>query len=85
MCGGGVAQSLFMLASARELLVPFFRLLVWCDRQIRTHDPPCRKRTLNQLSYRGGLEMMGKEMTSNEVPNSKISKADKKRGKMIKR
>ena len=49
-----LAQPLFMRASARELLVPFFTPLVWCGRGIRTHDLPLRKRTLYQLSYRGG-------------------------------
>ena len=44
-----------MRASARELLVPFFTPLVWCGRGIRTHDLPLRKRTLYQLSYRGGI------------------------------
>ena len=49
-----LAQTPFMRASARELLVPFFTPLVWCGRGIRTHDLPLRKRTLYQLSYRGG-------------------------------
>ena len=46
----------FMQASARELLVPFFTPLIWCCRRIRTHDLPLRKRTLYQLSCRGGIE-----------------------------
>ena len=49
-----LAQPLFMRASARELLVPFFTPLVWCGRGIRTHDLPLRKQTLYQLSYRDG-------------------------------
>ena len=44
----------FMRASARELLVPFFTPLVWCCPGIRNQDLPLRKRTLYQLSYRGG-------------------------------
>ena len=51
-----------MRASARELLVPFFTPLVWCGRGIRTHDLPLRKRTLYQLSYRGG-DREGGEMS----------------------
>ena len=47
-----------MRASARELLVPFFTPLVWCGRGIRTHNLPLRKRTLYQLSYRGGKELI---------------------------
>ena len=54
----------FVRASARELLVPFFTPLVWCGRGIRTHDLPLRKRTLYQLSYQGGNEILcpGNEM-----------------------
>ena len=48
-----------MRASARELLVPFFTVKIlhlWYGAAgIRTHDLPLRKRTLYQLSYRGGL------------------------------
>ena len=49
-----LAQPLFMRASARELLVPFFTPLVWCGCGIRTHNLLLRKRTLYQLSSRGG-------------------------------
>ena len=44
----------FMRESARELLFPFFTPLVWLGPGIRTHDLPLQKRTLYQLSYRGG-------------------------------
>ena len=47
------STTLFMLASARELLVPF--LLLWFGvAGIRTHDLPLQKWTLYQLSYWGG-------------------------------
>ena len=51
-----------MRASARELLVPFFTPLVWCGRGIRTNDLPLRRRTLYQLSYRGGIEILDQAM-----------------------
>ena len=57
-----------MRASARGLLVPFFTPLVWCGRGIRTHDLPLRKRTLYQLSNRGGSR-----------PRALISTLDKQR------
>ena len=44
----------FLRASARKLLLPFFTPLVWCGCGIQTHSLPLRKRTLYQLSYRGG-------------------------------